>query len=83
MKIDFNLVFKGQKFDKLVEYHIFFLGNGTGYAELLSYCTCDEETNTPFALCDKRSGICDGKRKKKLKGKGYVLFLTYLTWFFP
>merc|ERR1711953_157791 len=33
-------------------------GNGYGYAELLSYCTCDEETNTPFAICDKRSEIC-------------------------
>ena len=70
-------IFKHSEIDKNLPY--FFLGNGTGYAELLSYCTCDEETNTPFALCDKRSGICDGKRKKKLKGKGYVLFLTYLT----
>ena len=81
MKIDFNLVFKGQNLLTNITFEdfFFFLGNGTGYAELLSYCTCDEETNTPFALCDKRSGICDGKRKKKLKGKGYVLFLTYLT----
>ena len=56
-----------------------FLGNGTGYAELLSYCTCDEETNTPFALCDKRSGICDdGKRKKKLKGT-ILLLLVFLV----
>ena len=54
--------------------HLWSIGNGTGYAELLSYCTCDQETNTPFALCDKRSGICDGK-KKKLKGnKVFRLF---------
>ena len=35
---------------------------GSGYAELLSYCTCDEDTNTPFALCDKRAGICSSKQ---------------------
>lgn len=38
-------------------------GNGTGYAEILSYCTCDKETNTPFALCDERSNICAKKKK--------------------
>lgn len=41
-------------------------GNGTGYAEVLSYCTCDVDTGTPFALCDDRSRICDqGQSKKK------------------
>ena len=47
-------------------------GNGYGYAELLSYCTCDEETNTPFAICDKRSEICSKRGRNKpsrLKGK--------------
>ena len=50
-------------------------GNGYGYAELLSYCTCDEETNTPFAICDKRSEICSkqgrglNKPVSRLKGK--------------
>ena len=42
----------------------FILFLGFGYAELLSYCTCDEETNTPFALCDKRSDICSRKQGK-------------------
>ena len=52
-------------------------GNGSGYVEILSYCTCDEETNTPFALCDKRSNICS-KEKHTLdfahmkKGKKYI-----------
>ena len=53
-------------------------GNGSGYVEILSYCTCDEETNTPFALCDKRSNICS-KEKHTLdfahmkKGKKYTV----------
>ena len=34
------------------------MGKGYGYAEIISYCTCDEETNTTFAICDKRSEIC-------------------------
>ena len=41
-------------------FYFYFLGSG--YAELLSYCTCDEDTNTPFALCDKRAGICSSKQ---------------------
>ena len=35
-------------------------GNGTGYAELLSYCTCDSESGFSFAMCDQRSEICAG-----------------------
>jgi hypothetical protein len=51
-------------------------GNGTGYAEVLSYCTCDEETNTPFAICDKRSNICTRYTKKKLFSGNYAI-MTY------
>ena len=59
----------------------FFYSLGSGYAELLSYCTCDEDTNTPFALCDKRAGICSSKQgnypssdtSKLGKIKGFLL----------
>ena len=48
------------------------MGNGYGYAELMSYCTCDEETNTTFAICDKRSEICSNpgyQASLQLKGE--------------
>ena len=45
---------------RLIDWFFYFVGSG--YAELLSYCTCDEDTNTPFALCDKRAGICSSKQ---------------------
>ena len=38
--------------------HLWSTGNGTGYAELLSYCTCDEDSGSLFAKCDSRSMIC-------------------------
>ena len=50
-------------------------GNGTGYAEILSYCTCDEETNTPFAICDVRSKICSNQDNKSLRMKGEKIFV--------
>ena len=60
---------------------------GSGYAEVLSYCTCDEETNTPFALCDKRAGICSSKQGNyptssntyKL-GKSKLFFFIFCNW---
>ena len=42
------------------------MGKGYGYAEILSYCTCDEETNTTFAICDKRSEICSRIPKPRI-----------------
>ncbi len=49
--------------------NLFSTGNGTGYAEVLSYCTCDTETNTPFAICDKRSNICNNRGRASTKKK--------------
>jgi hypothetical protein len=36
-------------------------GNGSGFAEILSYCTCNKSPgSSEFAVCDSRSHICDG-----------------------
>ena len=46
--------------------------NGYGYVEIISYCICDEETNTTFAICDKRSEICSNpgyQASLQLKGE--------------
>ena len=46
------------------------------------YSTCDEETNTPFALCDKRSQICSqenlsaSNRLLKMKGELKMMSIT-------
>ena len=43
--------------------------NGYGYVEIISYCICDEETNTTFAICDKRSEICSNPTSSQLIGE--------------
>ena len=45
--------------------HLWSTGNGTGYAELLSYCTCDEDSGSLFAQCDSRSKICTNNIRAK------------------
>ena len=55
------------------ELYLWNTGNGTGYAEMMSYCTCNKDAGLEsgssqirksFALCDPRSHICDGKGRK-------------------
>eukprot|EP00095_Tigriopus_kingsejongensis_P007184 maker-scaffold3067_size10345-snap-gene-0.2 protein:Tk07184 transcript:maker-scaffold3067_size10345-snap-gene-0.2-mRNA-1 annotation:"predicted protein" len=43
------------------EMHLWATGNGTGVAEILSYCTCSQTIASAYAACDVRSHICDGK----------------------
>ena len=48
--------------------HLWSTRNGTGYAELLSYCTCDAESGSGFAKCDDRSHICSGETNQIATG---------------
>ena len=59
--------------------HLWGTGNGTGYAELLSYCTCDDDSATVFAKCDDRSRICSSKhfRTKQLGGNTFTFYLEF------
>ncbi|XP_059098796.1 uncharacterized protein LOC131892942 [Tigriopus californicus] len=43
------------------EMHLVTTGNGTGFAEILSYCTCSKTLASAYSNCDSRSHICDGK----------------------
>ncbi len=46
-------------------------GNGTGFAEILSYCTCNPVSgSSEFATCDPRSHICDGLTPREHKVRG-------------
>ena len=47
--------------------HLWSTGQGTGYAELLSYCTCDLDSGSLFAKCDDRSLICSTKRNSNAR----------------
>ena len=47
-------------------------GNGTGFVEILSFCTCNEDTDASlsssgFQVCDSRSHICDGRGVREHK----------------
>ncbi|TRY75295.1 hypothetical protein TCAL_01330 [Tigriopus californicus] len=43
------------------EMHLVTTGNGAGFAEILSYCTCSKTLASAYSNCDSRSHICDGK----------------------
>ena len=66
--------------------HLWSTGNGTGYAELLSYCTCDDESGSDFAKCDDRSHICTAETKRigtSITGEYYPissLIYIYIIW---
>ncbi len=47
------------------ELKLWMTGGGTGYAELSSFCTCNEGSRTEFAVCDKRSQICEKKQRTR------------------
>jgi hypothetical protein len=49
--------------------HLRSTGQGAGYAELLSYCTCDSDSGSLFAKCDDRSLICSTKTNRIARGR--------------